>query len=536
MSRPTVILFTVVAYLLASGPALSQQPAKAGRKPAQPKGAAGDAPPITPPRAARPKGAEPPAAPREFRAAWVASVQNAQWPSKPGLPVARQKQEMLDILDRCAALRLNAVIFQVRPCADALYPSTLEPWSEYLTGTQGKAPEPMWDPLQTWIDEAHARGLELHAWFNPYRVKHVSSKSPHIAEDSIARKQAGVVRKYGGYLWMDPGEPAAARQTLDVIADLVRRYDVDGVHTDDYYYPYKVRDKDGKEVDFPDAESFQRYRDAGGTLERADWRRDNVNRLVQDIYKTTREIKPWVKVGYAPFGIWKSGVPQGIVGLSQYDALYADAKLWLNNGWLDYMSPQLYWKIGGPQDFDKLLTWWAAENTQGRHVWPGMSVARHPVEEVLNQVALTRQAKGTSSGSLIWSVKSVLERPELYEALQQGPFAEAALVPASPWLDSAPPSAPTVEARKNQNGSVALTMKPGEGEAPAVYAVWARREGEWTFSVVPAATASTILEPGTSKKPVTTVVVTAVDRTGNESTRVTVSVNGPETSTTSSRK
>ena len=474
----------------------------------------------------RPTGDEPPAAPREFRAAWVASVGNAQWPSKAGLTVEQQKQEMLDILHRCAALRLNAVILQVRPCADALYPSTLEPWSEYLTGTQGQAPEPMWDPLQVWIDEAHKRGLELHAWFNPYRVK-AGTKNPHIADTSIAKTHPEVVRKYGTYLWMDPGEPVAAKHTLDVIADLVRRYDVDGVHTDDYYYPYKVKGEDGKDTDFPDDESYKRYRDGGGKLERDDWRRDNVNRLVRDIYKTTHDIKPWVKVGYAPFGIWKAGVPAGIEGLSQYDALYADAKLWLNEGWLDYMSPQLYWKIGGPQDFKSLLAWWASENTKKRHLWPGMSVARHPVEEVENQIELTRQAKGTSAGSLIWSVKSVLQKPELYDALQDGLFIDGALVPASPWLDSTAPSAPAVYTRKDKGGNVTVAISPGTGESPTVYGIWARRGREWTFSVAPAASGEAVLGPNAKGEAVSSVVVTAVDRVGNESKRVTVKVEEP---------
>lgn len=479
--------------------------------------------------APRPTGDVPPAAPREFRAAWVSSVNNGVWPSKSGLTIEQQKREMLDILHRCAELRLNAVILQVRPCADALYPSKLEPWSEYMTGTQGKAPDPMWDPLQTWIEEAHKRGMELHAWYNPYRVKHASSKSP-VADSSIAKTHPEVVKQYGGYLWMDPGEPVAAKQTLDVIADIVRRYDVDGVHTDDYYYPYKVRDpqNEGKELEFPDDASFQRYRDGGGMLARDDWRRDNVNRLVQDIYKTTHEIKPWVKVGYAPFGIWKTGVPEGIKGLSMYDALYADAKLWLNKGWLDYISPQLYWKIGGPQDFRSLLTWWASENTQGRHLWPGMSVGRHPVEEVMNQITLTREAKGTSAGSIIWSVSSVLRRAELYDALQDGLFFDGALMPASPWLDTTAPSPPVVLAQRDRHGHVKLAISPGGGEPPFVYGIWARRGREWSFTTAPAADATSVaLEPDARGEPVTSVVVTAVDRTGNESARITTSVEEP---------
>ncbi len=464
----------------------------------------------------------PPPAPREFRGIWVASVNNGNWPSKPGIPVEQQKKEMIDILDRCVALNANAVILQVRPAADALYQSSLEPWSEYLTGTQGVAPSPLYDPLELWIEEAHRRGLELHAWFNPYRVKSDQSRTP-LADNSIAKTHPEVVKKYGGYLWMDPGEPVAAQHTLAVILDIVKRYDVDAVHTDDYYYPYKVRDRaTSRPVEFPDDPSWQRYQQAGGKLERNDWRRDNVNQLISHIYSETKKIKPWVKVGYAPFGIWKPQNPPGIKGLNQYEELYADAKLWLNKGWLDYMSPQLYWKIGGDQDFRALLTWWLGENTQKRYVWPGMSVGRHAVAEVLNQIEITRQSPA-STGQIIWSVNSILRRAELYNAIQRGPYAQRALIPPMKWLDDSPPPAPQASLSRASGGAVNVTLRAGGGEATWLYALYAKYGDTWEFTTVPGGAPSIALNPDAAGKAATTVVVSAIDRCGNESARVTLS-------------
>ena len=425
---------------------------------------------------------------------------------------------MLAILDYAKQHNLNAVVFQVRPAGDALYQSNLEPWSEYLTGVQGQPPSPLWDPLATWIEEAHKRGLELHAWFNPYRIKHASSKA-NIAPLSLARTNPAVVRKYGDYLWADPGEPAAAQHTLKVILDIVRRYDIDGIHTDDYYYPYKERQNE-RIIDFPDNSSFQRYQRAGGKLARDDWRRDNVNQLIARIYGETKKIKPWVKVSYAPFGIWKSGVPAGIKGLSQYDELYADAKLWLNEGHLDFMSPQLYWKIGGPQDYDALLKWWTSESTKGRPVWPGMSVGRHPANEILSQIDIARNTPG-SGGVMIWSFNALRNHKEdLGEALARGPYRDAALIPAMPWLDNTPPAAPRVTAQRGNGQAVTVSLRPGSGEATALYAVWAQYGGNWRFVVVPGGSPSLTLNPDGSGTPASAVVVSAVDRSGNESNPV----------------
>jgi uncharacterized lipoprotein YddW (UPF0748 family) len=311
----------------------------------------------------------PPAAPREFRGGWIATVGNINWPSRPGLTVQEQQQEAIALLDYAAKLKLNAIFIQVRPAADAMYKSDLEPWSQYLTGSQGQPPVPFYDPLEFWITECHRRGIECHAWYNLYRAR--AGKDGSLATNHISRTHPELMREYGKYTWMDPGEPAAAQHTLAVILDIVRRYDVDGVHTDDYYYPYAIKDEaTSKPVDFPDGATYARYRQSGGRLERKDWRRENINQVVQQIYKRVHEIKPWVKVSYSPFGIWKPDAVDGVKGMSQYDELYSDAKLWLNNGWLDFCSPQLYWPIEGDQPFPALLNWWVNESTAKRWVWP----------------------------------------------------------------------------------------------------------------------------------------------------------------------
>ena len=255
----------------------------------------------------------PPEPTREFRAAWVATVGNIDWPSQKTLSSQDQKAELLAILNRAAELKLNAIIFQVRPACDALYASRIEPWSEYLTGTMGKAPEPFYDPLTFAIEEAHKRGLELHAWFNPYRARLLAAKSP-AASSHISKTKPQLVRHYGEYLWLDPGEKDVQDYSHSVVMDVVKRYDVDGIHFDDYFYPYKVRSSSGGDLDFPDDASWQRY-GARGKLSRDDWRRQNVNVFIERVYKSIKSAKPWVKFGVSPFGIWRPKYPPQIQGL-----------------------------------------------------------------------------------------------------------------------------------------------------------------------------------------------------------------------------
>ena len=352
---------------------------------------------------------------REFRGVWVASVANIDWPSKRGLTTAEQQAELIGLLDRAASLKLNAVIFQVRPAADALYQSSIEPWSEYLTGAQGRAPSPLWDPLAFAVREAHARNLELHAWFNPYRARHTDAKTP-LARSHIANTNPSLVKKYGGYLWMDPGEKAVRERTLRVVLDVVRRYDIDGVHIDDYFYPYPETTRRGRKVPFPDDVSYRRYTRAGGKLARDDWRRQNVDLLVEALHDGIHKVKPWVRFGISPFGIWRPGYPSQVRGLDAYQELYADARKWLREGWLDYFTPQLYWPTTKTaQSYPVLLQWWAEENAQGKHLWPGNFTSRaggvgasaFSVAELVEQIRVTRLQPG-ASGNVHFSMKSFL--------------------------------------------------------------------------------------------------------------------------------
>ena len=349
-----------------------------------------------------------PAVEREFRGVWVASVDNIDWPSRRGLSTCDQQAELIALLDRAVALHLNAIILQVRPAADALYASRLEPWSEYLTGVQGRAPSPWYDPLAFAVQEAHARGLELHAWFNPYRARQSRAKSPPSASH-VARTMPSLVKSYGPYLWMDPGEPAIRRRTLAVVLDVVRRYDIDGVHIDDYFYPYQEYDRRGRVIDFPDTRSWKRYRKGGGRLARADWRRHNVDELVKQLYTGVHAVKPWVKFGISPFGIWRPGNPPSITGYDAYERLYGDSRKWLRSGWVDYYTPQLYWPIAQiPQSYPTLLGWWVEQNEKGRHMWPGNYTNKvgpgrdqgWAADEVLEQIRITRAQPGDGQRAL----------------------------------------------------------------------------------------------------------------------------------------
>ncbi len=297
---------------------------------------------------------------REFRAVWVATVANIDWPSEPGLPVHRQQSELIDILNRVRMLGLNAIILQIRPTADAFYQSDLEPWSYYLTGQNGVAPDPFYDPLAFATEEAHRRGLDLHVWLNPYRAGHPTAPDSK-AMNHVANRFPDAVLAYGTQLWMDPGAPEIADHSLAVIMDVVERYDIDGVHMDDYFYPYTVRDEEGNTVAFPDSAAYAAY---GESMDIGDWRRQNVDRFIERVYASIKERKPWVLFGLSPFGIWRPGHPEGVTGFDQYEGLYADARKWLRNGWVDYYTPQLYWPMDSQgQPYGPLLDWWVGRTS-----------------------------------------------------------------------------------------------------------------------------------------------------------------------------
>ena len=490
-------------------------PEPAGQPPTpEPSTAAAPPPPVPGPSADMP-----PPVPRESRAAWVATVANIDWPSKPGLSAAVMRAEALVLIERARTLGLNALILQVRPAGDAIYPSALEPWTEYLGGEQGRAPwaagEAPWDPLAFWVAEAHRRGLELHAWFNPYRARHSTAKSALVAPH-IGVRQPGLVKAYGDMLWMDPAEPAAAAQTLAVVADVLRRYDIDGVHIDDYFYPYPIPLVPGApapppgappaaERPFPDDESWARYQASGGLLARDDWRRDQVDQFVQALQRTVRETSPSVRVGISPFGLPRTERrPPGITGFSQYHKLFADAERWLENGWLDYWAPQLYWPITREgQQFPVLLDYWLANNPLQRHVWPGLFTSKvgapsgaWPAREVVDQIAVLRSRAGGAQnrplgagGHIHFSLIALQQdREGLAGTLQQGAYAQPALVPATPWL-SAP--AVGVPGLRRLNGRVRIEPAVAAA-APVRWAVWRRLPAitpdaapRWLFDALP---------------------------------------------------
>jgi uncharacterized lipoprotein YddW (UPF0748 family) len=344
---------------------------------------------------------------QEFRAAWVATVYNLDWPSKPGLPAAVQKAQMRTLLDRAQQLRLNAILLQVRPASDALYASSREPWSVFLTGRQGG--DPGYDPLAFAIAEAHARGIELHAWFNPFRAATKSTES--MAPNHVIKTHPEWIRHYGGQSYIDPGEPEARRYVLDVMLDVVKRYDIDGVHIDDYFYPYPAGG-----ADFPDGASWQRYGVPSG-MSRGDWRRENVNRFVEAMYRGIKAAKPSVRVGISPFGIWRPRVPPTIeAGLDSFNQLFADSRHWLAQGWCDYLAPQLYWSIEpAKQSFPVLLNWWREQSRAGKPIWPGIATERigstRPAQEIARQIALTRQGQlnNNAPGHIHWSMKALMK-------------------------------------------------------------------------------------------------------------------------------
>ncbi len=434
-----------------------------------------------------------PEVPREFRAAWIATVANIDWPTEPGLSTADQQKEMLALLDLCDELNLNAIVFQVRPHADAMYDSKIEPWSYYLTGEQGQAPDPYYDPLKFTVDEAHRRGIEVHVWFNPYRAMHPDNLSGNdtLADNHVANTMPDAVKKLGekqNMWWMDPGDRRVQQQSLDVIADVVDRYDVDGIHFDDYFYPYPSYN-DGN--DFPDDASYKAYQDAGGRLNRGDWRRKSVNDFVEELHSVIKARKPHVKFGISPFGIYRPGHPDYIKGFDQYEELYADAHFWLERGWVDYMTPQLYWEIRNPdQSFVGLLKWWNDHNPEGRHIWPGLYTSRlnseNPTfddDEIPMQIKWTRVLTQPSSGHVHFSIKALQkDSREVATKLKAGYYGDDALVPASPWMSEGQPAAPTFTAQR-EDDTVTVTLE----EAPPglAWVVQVGVEGRWTHTVVP---------------------------------------------------
>lgn len=464
---------------------------------------------------------------REFRAAWIATIGNIDWPLKQGLPAEEQRQSFIRRLDQMKRLGLNAAIVQIRPAADAFYPSTIEPWSRYLTGKQGVPPQPMYDPLEFMVEEAHKRNMEFHAWFNPFRALVDSKKNPN-PPGHVTRLHPDWIISYGGKSYINPGIPEAREYVTDVIVDVVKRYDIDAVHLDDYFYPYRIAG-----VAFNDAASFAKY-NPGNIADRDDWRRNNVNVFIQNLNARIKVQKRHMKLGISPFGVWRNAskdtagsVTRG--GQTNYDDLYADVRLWMQKGWIDYLLPQLYWEHGHRLvAYETLMPWWR-DHAYGRQVYFGLGLYRMlgspggayaSTREILSQIADARRlAPGT--GYALYSLSNL---DKIIAPIQDSLASYGrtiALVPQMKWLDSVAPPAPVIKGSKTATGFFLQWPAPQYSSGQEWrYAVYRFRKGERIdLNNAERMLALTpdlhYLDAGSHEQSV--YVVTALDRLWNES-------------------
>jgi uncharacterized lipoprotein YddW (UPF0748 family) len=463
---------------------------------------------------------------REFRAAWIATVGNIDWPAKQGLPAAEQQASFIRRLDQMQALGCNAVIVQIRPAADAFYPSAVEPWSRYLTGKQGTPPAPYYDPLQFMIGEAHKRNMEFHAWFNPFRALVDSRKNPNPSSH-VTRQHPDWVVSYGGKSYLNPGIPAAREYVTEIIADVVKRYDIDAVHLDDYFYPYRIAG-----VPFGDAASFAKYNPAG-IEDRDDWRRNNVSVFIQNLNVRIKALKPYVKLGISPFGVWRnqSKDPEGSPtrgGQTNYDDLFADVRLWMEKGWIDYLLPQLYWEHGHRLvAFETLLPWWR-DHSYGRQVYFGLGLYRMlgapsgkwaGTRELLAQIRDIRQ-NAPATGYVLYSLSNLDKITAPIEDSLAAYGRTIALVPQMNWLDSVPPPPPVIKGKASPQGYLLQWTQQNPKNEALRYVVYRFPKGEridldnpeHILAITPSAQ---YLDE--SRKASSTYVVTTIDRLWNES-------------------
>ncbi|WP_298411780.1 family 10 glycosylhydrolase [Hydrotalea sp.] len=389
----------------------------------------------------------------EMRGVWVATVVNIDWPAQKGMSVEAQKADFIRLLDMHQRNGMNAVFVQIRPAADAFYPSQYEPWSEYLNGKQGLPPTPYYDPLEFMIEETHKRGMEFHAWLNPYRaVFNIHNAS--ISSSHITKIHPEWFVTYGNSKYFNPGLPEVRQFVTRVVKDIVTRYKADGIHMDDYFYPYRIAGKN-----FPDEKAYRQY---GNGLSKDEWRRSNCDSIIHALYQTIRTANPYVKFGVSPFGVWrnKSQDPEGSntkAGQTNYDDLYADILLWLKRGWIDYVAPQLYWEQGHKlADFDTLLAWWNT-HTYGKDLYIGQAIYRagsseawRNPNELPNEIKAIRSYT-TTQGSIFFSSKNFENNPNGWsDSLRYDYYALPAIVPPMPWIDSTKPPAP-IFAKSNGN-------------------------------------------------------------------------------------
>lgn len=471
---------------------------------------------------------------REFRGVWIATVANIDWPSQKGLSSVTQMEEFRYILDEHQKTGINAVVVQVRPTTDALFRSNLEPWSHWLSGKQGQAPNPPYDPLAFQIAEAHQRGMEFHAWFNPYRATH-DTVSAEIHKDHLTKTKPEWFITYAGKKYFKPGLPDVQQYIVAVIMDVVRRYDVDAIHFDDYFYPYPTKEP------FPDDEDFANY--GSGFTNKADWRRHNVDVVIKALSDSIKAEKPYVKFGISPYAIWRNLAqdPRGSDtkgSVNNYDHLYADVRGWMEKGWIDYNVPQLYFHIGYPvADYAKMLDWWA-KNSFGKHNYIGQGTYRvnadprfkewaDPLESG-RQIRLNR-ATDNVHGSVFFSSKSVMNNPlGVEDSLRNNYYRFPALIPTMPWLDKIAPLAPTNVKAVSTLDQVSLYWqapgKAADGETARYYVIYRVPQGQILNPENPAHILTLHHLPTTSYQDKTaqpgqryTYAVSAVDRLHNES-------------------
>jgi uncharacterized lipoprotein YddW (UPF0748 family) len=488
---------------------------------------------------------DPPSVPREMRAAWRTPMWDRgfrDWPSVAGLSPDSQRAELRATLDRAAAAGLNAIILHVRVAGDAIYPSRYAPWSVLFTGTSGVAPSPAYDPLAFAVEEAHARGLQLHAWFNPFRAM-LPNVPGKMAPTHVTRGHPEWIRKYGAQTWIDPGDPAARKFVLESILDVVKRYDIDGIHLDDYFYPYREsrtvtrrvrrrRVRERREIPFPDDKTWKKFGRGKGWSDRDAWRRGNIDDFISSLYKGVKQIKPAVLVGISPFGIWRPGSPPGITGLDAYAEIYADSRRWLREGWLDYIAPQLYWQLSGAQDrFRSLDAWWRSENPRGRFVWPAIYTSHvygggdaWPMDEISAQIEAIRASRaGTTDipGHIHFRLAALFANGGLLAGQLARDYTERALVPAFPWLGSTAPGAPEVSLLET-DGPAAVVISPGDSVHVRWWLIQTRgRDGKWTWSLRPAGAGQLTAGSFGTADP-DEVAVTAIGDTGIASTATIV--------------
>lgn len=436
---------------------------------------------------------------REFRGAWIATVTNLDWPTSRTASVAAQQAELRNEIEQLHRSGINAIIFQIRTEGDALYASPHEPWSYWLTGQQGRAPNPVWDPLAFVIQEARARGMEVHAWFNPFRMERSVGNYPRDPNHITLQRPEWTIT-IGTYRMLDPGLQAVRDYTTEIFMDVVRRYDVDAIHIDDYFYPYPP-----SPITNQDDASFAA--EPRGFTNRADWRRDNVNLFVRQVYETLQEVNPRVKFGVSPFGIWRNGVPSGITGLDAFVQIFADATAWLNAQTVDYLVPQLYWDFDGGQDYARLAPWWASVRNE-RHLYMGLGLYKSDSRTfsggqfgsrvIPRQIRFNRSQEGIE-GSVLFRSSNVAKFNSrgITDTLRTDLFRSPALLPSMAWKDQSVPGVPSDVAQTLLEGQVGLGWQAGVGEIePRWFAVYvvpesltfqeAQERGGFVRAIVPA--------------------------------------------------